>query len=412
MHPRSALARACTLGVAGVVLLSGATVSASAAAQAAPSSAAAQAAPSSTVAEAAPSSADGTASSETPITITSGTTYVAGDPLTVTGTGLADSTIRVWIDDVLVAHPQLTTDPDGRWSLDIGVSVTASRDSFRLRLYGEDGHDSTTTFTADPDAQPTPVTITSGTTYVQGDPFTITGTGLPGTEIRSWVDGTPIVSPRLTVDADGRWAFAVTPTFARQDSFTLRLLGVNGHDTTTTFTADPDGTPTPVTITSGTTYTKGAPLTIEGTGLAGTDIHTWFDGTYMADPKLTVAEDGSWSLRVSPTFVRQDSFTLRLVGVNDQQVESTFTAAEPAPANEITVATTTFTRGQKQLIEGTAAPGARVNVHSGSKYLMHVTADTAGAWSYTTGAAITSDTFTRTLKSEGTEDVTFTLTAR
>ncbi|MDP4335009.1 hypothetical protein Q7F20_16665, partial [Curtobacterium sp. A7_M15] len=77
----------------------------------------------------------------------------------------------------------------------------------------------------------------------------------------------------------------------------------------------------------------------------------------------------------------------------------------------ITVTTKTFTTGQKQKIEGTAQPGARVNVYSGTKYLMNVTADEDGNWNYTTGAAITDATFTRTLKSTGTDDTTFTLTA-
>ncbi|WP_267484246.1 hypothetical protein [Curtobacterium sp. GD1] len=42
---------------------------------------------------------------------------------------------------------------------------------------------------------------------------------------------------------------------------------------------------------------------------------------------------------------------------------------------------------------------------------MDVTANAEGKWSYVTGAAITADTFTRTLKSAGVDDVTFTLTA-
>ncbi|MFJ2978320.1 hypothetical protein ACIPEP_05640 [Curtobacterium sp. NPDC087082] len=345
----------------------------------------------------------------TPVTITSGTVYTKGDPFTITGTGLPNTTIEYWVNDAYVPDPKLTVDGAGNWAVPIS-SEFSNQDAFTLRLVGANGHDSTTTFTADPDAEITPVRITSGTEYRKGDPFTIAGTGLAETRIQYWVNDALSSAP-VTVDEHGKWELPISPTFARQDSFTLRLVGVSGHDTTTTFTADPDSEPTPVTITSGTTYTKGDQLTLRGTGLADTDIRYWLDGRYISDPELTVGKDGTWSLRISPTFVAQDSFTLRLLGVNDHEVETTFTAAAEAPANEITVATTTFVKGEKQRIEGTAAPKARVDVYSGSKYLMNVTADDAGTWSYTTGAAITGDSFTRTLKSAGAEDLMFTLTA-
>ncbi|SFF50248.1 hypothetical protein [Curtobacterium sp. YR515] len=344
-----------------------------------------------------------------PVTITSSTEYAKGDPFTITGTGLPNSVIDYWVNDAYVSEPRLVVDEHGQWELPI-LSEFSRQDSFTLRLRGENGHDSTTTFTADPDAQPTPVMITSGTVYTKGDPFTIAGTGLPETRIQYWVDDALSTAP-VTVDENGKWELPISQTFARQDSFTLRLVGVNGHDTTTTFTADPDSEPTPVTITSGTTYTKGDQLTLRGTGLPDTDIRYWLDGKYISDPKLSVGKDGTWSLRISPTFAAQDSFTLRLLGVNDHEVETIFTAAAEAPANEVTVSTTTFVKGQKQLIEGMAAPRAKVEIYSGSKYLMHVIAGADGKWSYTTGGVINTDTFTRTLKSEGAKDVTFTLTA-
>ncbi|MDP4335268.1 hypothetical protein Q7F20_18000 [Curtobacterium sp. A7_M15] len=337
------------------------------------------------------------------VQITSDTTYVRGDALTVKGTGPANTTIRYELDDIEFVDP-VTADADGHWQIDLNEYATDT-DQFTLTLTAPKREPVTVTFTAAPDAAPTPVTVTSETTYTRGEGTTVHGTGPANTTIRYQLDDIEFVNP-VTADADGHWQIDLNEYATDTDQFTLTITAPKREPVTVTFTAEEQSL-APITVSTGT-FVQGQRQKIEGTAQPGARVDVYSGSKYLMN--VTADNDGTWNYTTGAP-ITTDTFTriLKTRGTDDVTFTLTAEKNETAP---ITVTTTTFIKGQKQKIEGTAQPGARVDVYAGSMYLMNVTADATGDWRYTTGAAITGSTFTRTLTSAGTDDTTFTLIAR
>ncbi|MFJ2978502.1 hypothetical protein ACIPEP_06565 [Curtobacterium sp. NPDC087082] len=341
--------------------------------------------------------------------LTSGTTYERGEDLLITGRGAsAHRDVTLWAGKNPAFSGQ--ADEDGNWQVTVPGRVTGA-DELEFEFRSNLQEPFTQKFTASDGIVTPHITITSANEYERGKAFTIAGTTTQQVTAIQVRAGSDIPFSPL-VDADGNWSFTIPAgaPILDEDSFDFRFVA-RDKSLEQTFTAA-DGLITPkITITSATEYERGEQFTVTGTTTRRVNsILVRSEGKVIGGP--VVNEAGEWSFTTPEKFtgVDEDSFDLTFVAGKDELTE-TFTAAAPAPTKELAVATKTFVKGQKQRIEGTAAPKARVDVYSGSKYLMNVVAGEDGKWSYTTGAAITGDTFTRTLKSAGAEDLTFTLTA-
>ncbi len=345
----------------------------------------------------------------TGFSLTSATEYERGADLTITGVGATPhQNVSMWERGNLALS--VTADADGAWSLTVPGRVTTENSlTYEFRSVLQPSF--LTTFTAADGATAPSFAITSSAEYERGEDFTISGKGgTPHQSVSMWENGNQVRT--VVARADGTWEFTIPGRSTTEDSLTLEFRALFDRSLTRTFTAA-DGLVVPtIEITSATAYERGRTFTIAGTTTQSvSSIQVRAGEEIPFAPR--VDDDGDWSFTI-PTgspILDEDSFELRFTA-GDAELTQTFTARTQAPVADVTVATRTFVRGQKQLIEGTAEPNARVDIRSGSKYLMHVTADTAGRWSYSTGAAINADTFTRTLTSAGTDDVTFTLTGR
>ncbi|SFF52119.1 hypothetical protein [Curtobacterium sp. YR515] len=340
--------------------------------------------------------------------LTSGTTYERGEDLVITGKGAsAHRDVTLWAGKNPAFSGQ--ADADGNWQVTVPGRVTGA-DELEFEFRSNLQEPFTQKFTASDGIVTPHITITSATEYERGKAFTIAGTTTQQVTAIQVRAGSDIPFSPL-VDAAGNWSFTIPAgaPILDEDSFDFRFVA-RDKSLEQTFTAA-DGLITPkITITSATEYERGEQFTVTGTTTRRVNsILVRSEGKVIGGP--VVDEAGEWSFTTPEKFngVDEDSFDLTFVAGKDELTE-TFTAAQAA-ANEVTVATKTFVQGEKQRIEGTAAPKARVDVYSGSKYLMNVVAGEDGTWSYTTGGAITGDSFTRTLKSAGAKDLTFTLTA-
>ncbi|SFF50236.1 hypothetical protein [Curtobacterium sp. YR515] len=353
------------------------------------------------------------------VTVTEGQTYVRGEVATVTGTADAYTSVRV---DGLPGRTLgygVVADRNGNWTATSADPVT---NVFEVRVQGQQHGTVSPVVTAVIDQAPREgefeaFTIERGLTYVPDGTVGLSGTALPFSRIA--VDGLPSASgPSKTnwvvADVDGAWAIASSDRAATADRYDLTFT-VAGSAVTRTVTADPDldVVEHDLAFASGQSFVVGERATIRGTSDAFAVVH--FRGL-PGDPsngKIVIADaDGNWvATSGEPITGRTPIIVSGFGGGEYRSLQATIVPSERPQTPPVTVATTTFVKGKKQLIEGTAAPKAKVNIYSGSKYLMHVIAGADGKWSYTTGGVINTDTFTRTLKSEGAKDVTFTLTA-
>ncbi len=328
-------------------------------------------------------------------------TYVPGEPATISGTANAGARVFAHFDTSTTNGGSAVADNHGKWSITSPQPVR-SRDSITVAVSsGPTGHGRTIeqTLTA------TDRTLTIDTsTFVRGERVVVRGSADPGAGIngrfRSPSDGDDDVT--TTADDDGMWTFT-SKRPVTGDEVSFQVSSGSGAFTKTlerTLTA----ATAPLVVTT-KHFTKGKKQRIEGTAAAGARVDIYSGSKYLMN--ITADRDGHWAYTTGST-IATDTFTRTLKSTGSDDVTFTLTAAT-AP---LVVTTKHFTKGKKQRIEGTAAAGARVDIYSGSKYLMNITADRDGHWAYTTGSTIATDTFTRTLKSTGSDDVTFTLTAK
>ncbi len=346
-----------------------------------------------------------------PVEVTSDLTYLDNDKLRVSGTATPGALLRIEAkDDILNAglggfvvadaksgrfdyvSSRAIGVVDKRGTLDVTIRQGGESTALEFRSLQEN-------------VEFRPVQLTSEQTYVPNTPTRITGLATPYAPLTVRIHATG-PTDFVRADAEGRWELTTPKVSEYSEKVTITQF-FEGQ-TASTFTFRQQGAAPSVAVAT-TSFTKGKKQLIEGTAAPMAKVDIYSGSKYLMH--VTADAEGKWSYTTGAV-INANTFTRTLKSEGTKDVTFTLTAAEQDQTAPITVATSTFTKGKKQLIEGTAAPKAKVDIYSGSKYLMHVTADADGKWSYTTGAVIASDTFTRTLKSEGTTDVTFTLTAK
>ncbi|MCC8907780.1 hypothetical protein [Curtobacterium sp. GD1] len=337
-------------------------------------------------------------------TVAEGQTFVVGEIATVTGTADAFSTVRV---DGLPGRTGIygvEADRHGNWTATSAVPATAA---FTVQASGFEhgGFSEVVKRTIQPEqTQTAPITVAT-TSFVKGQKQLIEGTAAPKARVDIYSGSKYLMN--VTADGAGKWSYT-TGAVINDDTFTRILKSDGAEDLEFTLTAAEQEQKAPITVVT-TSFVKGQKQLIEGTAAPKARVDIYSGSKYLMN--VTADAAGKWSYTTGAV-INDDTFTRTLKSDGAKDLTFTLTAAEQEQKAPITVDTTTFVKGQKQLIEGTAEPKAKVNIYSGSKYLMNVTANAEGKWSYTTGAVITDDRFTRTLKSEGAKDLTFTLNAQ
>ncbi|MDP4334940.1 hypothetical protein Q7F20_16315, partial [Curtobacterium sp. A7_M15] len=323
--------------------------------------------------------------------------FTPGDAITLTGTGAIGDSIEVTSIAGSLGRTEVGT--DGTWSLE--PQQTWADVSYPLTVRG-----SLTGASADRTYRPgasKPFAIGGDDQFTPGEQISISGTGAVGDRVE--VTLPTFHSEVVEVGDDGTWTADFEVPWAAVPH-RVEAVVVGGQDRTSK-TFVPVGSK-PFAVSAARTFVPGEDIVLTGTGAIGADIVITFPD--FSTGTAEVEDDAEWSYTIAGGWDAKERTLEFASGITGERTTETFTPESTAVA-PITVTTKTFTTGQKQKIEGTAQPGARVNVYSGTKYLMSVTADEDGNWNYTTGAAITDATFTRTLKSTGTDDTTFTLTA-
>lgn len=235
---------------------------------------------------------------------------------------------------------------------------------------------------------PAPVVVAPADGAVLDDATpTFRGTGTPGATIDLIIDGTP-VDDAAVVDADGNFTF--TPTTPLDEgphtvSATQTLNGATSPESNeNAFVIDTEAPVAPV-ITApedGSTITDPTP-TITGTGEPGATVTVEIDGDEVGD--VVVAADGTWSLPLTDPLDDGEHTVAATqtdeAGNTSEADEVTFVVdTEVSPPVITAPADGSSTNDTTPTIEGTAEPGATVEVSIDGVPVGTVTADGDGNW--------------------------------
>ncbi|MFJ2978327.1 hypothetical protein ACIPEP_05675 [Curtobacterium sp. NPDC087082] len=342
---------------------------------------------------------------EQDLAVAPGQSFVAGERAVLRGTADAFTAVSLrGLPGDPASGTTVIADADGKWVAKSGAALTEATEVF-IHGYSRGAFGSTSAIITPGAQEETPAITVDTKTFVKGKKQLIEGTAAPKARVDIYSGSKYLMN--VTANAEGKWSY-MTGAAINDDRFTRTLKSAGAEDVTFTLTAAEQEQTPEITVTT-ETFVKGQKQRIEGTAAPKAKVNIYSGSKYLMN--VTADGAGKWSYTTGAV-ITDDTFTRILKSEGAEDLEFTLTAAEQEQKAPITVVTTTFVKGQKQLIEGTAEPKAKVNIYSGSKYLMNVTANAEGKWSYTTGAVINDDTFTRTLKSEGAKDLTFTLNAQ
>lgn len=246
---------------------------------------------------------------------------------------------------------------------------------------------------------------------------TLTGTAEAGSLITIYLDGS--VTPVSTVTADGSGNWSYTPPALGEGLHTFEVTATlngltSGRSPAAAVTVDltAPGTPTigsvlddvgPGTgpLTNGQTTNDNQP-TLTGTGAVGDTISIYSNGTLLGS--VVVGNTGTWSYTTSPLAEGNNILTIRETDPAGNQsapsagftvvvdTVSTTPVITNVTDNVGNTATTVIsgdpTNDATPTLSGTAEANSVVTIFDGGTQIAVVTADSAGAWTFTPDTAL------------------------
>ncbi|MCA1178232.1 Ig-like domain-containing protein [Pantoea rwandensis] len=346
---------------------------------------------------------------------------------TLSGTAEVGAVIKVYDGTVLLGST--SAGQDGSWSFTTSA-LNNGEHTLSVTVTDAAGNVSTATegfvLTVAADLPPTSATLQitddSGNTLVQlangastHDTSPILSGQAQAGDVIALYDGGNLLGT-LTVGASGQWSFPTTGLTEGAHTFYASITDVTGNSSNSpsiTITVDittPDAATgvqlsndagsSPVPIASGGLTNDSSPL-LTGAGEPGATVSV-YDGTTLLGT-ATVGNNGSWSFSTPALGEGNHSLTTTVTdaagNVSPASDAITFTVdtVAPAAATDLTVAdnvgastgdlTSGATTDDNTLeLSGQAEANSVVRVYDGTVLLGTVTADTDGAWSFTTTA--------------------------
>ncbi|MBC8160382.1 MAG: SH3 domain-containing protein [Roseiflexaceae bacterium] len=228
---------------------------------------------------------------------------------TFNGTAEPGATVQLLVDGEQVGETVAAA--DGTWSIDADVPQPGDY-AVTARTVGADGatlnESAATSITVEaPQVAAEPPTVSLPTGDLTAGQPTISGTGTPNQSIELLVDGAVVGT--ASVGADGTWSlpvelavgsYQITARPAGESAATSAPASVTVAATSAPAAPAPAAGAAPaITAPSDNSQIPAGPITVSGTGTAGTQIEV-LDGDRVVGT-ATVAADGTWSLEDTPT---------------------------------------------------------------------------------------------------------------
>ena len=318
----------------------------------------------------------------------------------VSGTAEANSTVKVYIDNVAVGT--VSASSGGAWSY---TPVTALADgSHTFKATATDaagnvsGSSSTNTVTVDTVAPAAPVvTAPANGSYTNKSKPPVSGTAEASSSVKVYVDATAVAT--VTASAAGAWSY--TPTVALVDGVhTVKATATDAAGNTgvfssaNSFTVDTVAPAAPLLSTpaNGSHINNNKPP-VSGTAEANSTVKVYIDN--VAVGTVSASSGGAWSY-TPVTALADGSHTFKATAtdaagnVSGSSSTNTVTVDTVAPAAPLVTAPAngSYTNKSKPPVSGTAEASSSVKVYVDATAVATVTASAAGAWSYTPTVAL------------------------
>ncbi len=333
-----------------------------------------------------------------------------GAPLTLEGTGVPGSTVKVYDDDVPVG--EATVGADGKWKMTLPM-LAAGAHSLVAKLFGADGKEQSTSAPLSITVPETPAATLpvirppAAGKLTAGAATELAGTAAPGTLLKLY-DGDKLLG-EATADANGEWKMAISPLVAGEHTLTAIAYGADGAVQASSkplIVIVPEAQPGAETAAAaqprigwppdGSTVVSSRPL-VTGQSFPRGVVRIYDGKTLLGE---TVADaNGFWSFRPSVALTAgQHVLTAAATSADGRTTENTppvtitvrgrtvtlpswkpSAAAAPAfvtPTNGATVDTL------RPLFAGTAAPNSTVRLYDGEKVMGEATVDSDGRWNF------------------------------
>lgn len=331
-------------------------------------------------------------------------TGVAGDKitadstLTLAGTAVANSTVKVF--DGTTQIGTATANASGAWTYTTSALADGNH-SLTAKVTDASGNTSSASAAlavkVDTTAPAVPVAL--GDSIVNGNQVLLNGTAEANSTVKVY-DGLNLVGT-TTAKADGTWSVTTSALSQGAHDLTATATDVAGNTSAMSLPLDPiigkpaPGAPTIASYSNdtgvaGDGITSDNTLTLTGTAAANTTVKV-FDGSTQIGT-ATANASGAWTYTTSALADGAHSLTAKASDASGQTgAASTALAVKidtTAPTAPTISAPSSNANGGLNLA-GTAEANSAVKVFDGATQIGTVTADSKGAWTLVTGALAT-----------------------
>ncbi|MFE8117972.1 BapA/Bap/LapF family large adhesin [Brenneria goodwinii] len=299
---------------------------------------------------------------------------ISEDGLTVSGTAEAGSLVTVTLPDN--STQTTTAAANGTWSITLPEALTAGEQLTATATDGAGNVSTPVTVTApDLTAPPAPADL-----LVAEDGASVSGSAEAGSTV-TITDADGNVLGSVTVGDDGSFSVLLSPALTNGEEISAVASDAAGNNSSPVSVAAPDTTApdAPVAAISD----DGA--TVNGTAEAGSIVTlTDADGNVLGS--VTVGEDGSFSVPLSPALINGETLTAIATDAADNASTPVTVAAPDSTAPDAPVAAISE---DGLTVSGTAEAESLVTVTLPDNSTQTTTAAANGTWSITLPEALT-----------------------
>lgn len=344
---------------------------------------------------------------------------------TISGTGIAGSTVYIYDNGLPDAIATVQVGVDGTWSINVPLSEGVNNLTFIAKDSNGNNISAATpvTLNLDTNAPNAPLLTT-----VDPDGTNVKGTAEPGSTVII-SKGSTVLGSAIADAETGQFTVTLSPAQTSGALLTAIAQDTAGNQSVeTSFTASNSGQPIPPTleifddfaptigiIANGKTTNDTLPL-LQGTATAGATVNIYINGVLQVPPVIADAVSGTWSYQLPAPLTNGATYNFTVSqtvggipsGQSPNYAITIDTTAPLAPSitavtDDVAPVTGNVGSGQstndtRPTLSGTGEIGATITVYDGGVSIGTTTVNNSGNWSFTPQNALNDGPHTFTVR--------------
>ncbi|MGC6094786.1 BapA/Bap/LapF family large adhesin [Citrobacter portucalensis] len=334
---------------------------------------------------------------------------------TISGTGIAGSTVYIYDNGLPDAIATVQVGVDGTWSINVPLSEGVNNLTFIAKDSNGNNISAATpvTLNLDTNAPNAPLLTT-----VDPDGTNVKGTAEPGSTVII-SKGSTVLGSAIADAETGQFTVTLSPAQTSGALLTAIAQDTAGNQSVeTSFTASNSGQPIPPTleifddfaptigiIANGKTTNDTLPL-LQGTATAGATVNIYINGVLQVPPVIADAVSGTWSYQLPAPLTNGATYNFTVSqtvggipsGQSPNYAITIDTTAPQAPTitsiiDDVAPGTGSLDKGQitndsRPTLNGTGEPGATITLYDNGIAYATTTVNSNGFWSFTPTAPL------------------------